>query len=245
MSDISIEVKEAIRLLTAGKYCRDNIVITPVGKASFATIIVRFSPDYTVSCTNGEDILSFISNNNIGIFSVPFVGTWNITATPENPKYPIMSESVTISEEGQLKICDLRNAIVLVSPTQGVMSGIGVSGQDIVPTFDITDYKTLIVTAQLTRQAATTYYFNMWVNGANTSPFEIKINSKNTVTYVGDISSLTGLYNIRMNSSGNLKTSLSLGAKNITCQGIPTGSSTAQLIGTITDLRFASYNINE
>lgn len=241
MSDISIEVKEAIRLLTAGKYCRDNIVITPVGGASFATILVRFSADYTVSCTNGEDVLPFISVNEFGMFNVPYDDEWVVTATPDNPIYPTMSDNISISQEGQVELADVRNAIVLISPKNGVMPGVSVSGRDILPAVDITDYKTLVTTVQLTRQSSTSYYGSLFPYNGETVSEIIELRNTTKTTYTLDVTNLTGSYNVRIGASSSLSVALTQYANNITFTG--SSSNSAKLIGVITDLRFLSYSL--
>lgn len=78
--------------------------------ASFAIIAVTYPSGSTCTCSNGNITLTDSNTNGQVIFNIPSTGTWTVTATDGTDS---VSESVSITAEGQFASVELTFALVL------------------------------------------------------------------------------------------------------------------------------------
>ena len=83
-----------------------HVIPIPVGGAGklFAAIGVTYPEGSTLTCTDGTKTLKAKTTTGQWVFSIPYAGTWTVTATDgTNTK----SESVEIAAEGQFESVEL------------------------------------------------------------------------------------------------------------------------------------------
>lgn len=210
------------------------IMLSGGGTKLFAAIGVTYPAGSTVTCTNGTKTLTAKTTSGQWVFAIPEAGTWTVTATDGTGT---KSQSVSITTEGQLesvtlsfRLYLLRDGVENSEVTGGLYYRKNTSENKITPSdgvlvctpggsyynvlssgnaFDVTEYKTLYVSATLTGSAID-YLNHIGLINKNTASSSLTnlggkdqfIASKtiSTADYTGanmvavDISSLSGEY---------------------------------------------------
>lgn len=83
MINIDIESGKSKRLLTAGKYCPEDIVVTAEGGTQF-TLTATTTPGATVTATLGDLIVTAVADaSGTAVLTLPEGGTWTVVAEYE------------------------------------------------------------------------------------------------------------------------------------------------------------------
>ena len=120
----------------------------------YAAISVTYPEGSVCTCSDGVKTLTAKNTSGLYLFSIPYAGTWTVTATDGTDT---ASQTVEITTEGQSVSVELSYNLVLYSAANGLASGFNITGITIRPGIDMSKYSTCKVTGK--KVSGSTCYF--------------------------------------------------------------------------------------
>lgn len=159
---------------------------------AFAVIGATYPAGSICTCSNGSKTLTTKDTSGKAIFVIPEAGTWTVTATDgTNTK----SESVEITSEGQVKTVTLSYELVLLDNTSGgLATGYSLSGKNITPAIDLTNYTLATIKGSVIYAYAANYYTTWGLRKNSTDDLVASFVLNYDKNFSIDVSALTGSY---------------------------------------------------
>ena len=172
------------------------------GSKVVASIVVTYPAGSTCTCTLGSKVLTAKDTSGKWVFGLPSTGSWVVKAAKGSQS---KSATVEITAEGQTKNVTLSYELVLLDNTSGgLATGYSLSGRNITPAIDLTNYTLATIKGSVIYTYAEGYYTTWGLRKNSTDDLVASFVLNYDKNFSIDVSALTGSYFFG-NRSDNIK----------------------------------------
>lgn len=172
------------------------------GSKVVASIVVTYPAGSTCTCTLGSKVLTAQDTSGKWVFGLPSTGSWVVKAVKGSQS---KSATVNITAEGQTKNVTLSYELVLLDNTSGgLATGYSLSGMNITPAIDLTNYTLATIKGSVIYTYAEGYYTTWGLRKNSTGDLVASFMLNYNKNFSIDVSALTGSYFFG-NASGDIR----------------------------------------
>lgn len=164
-------------------------VLSGGGSKVVASIVVIYPVGSTCTCTLGSKVLTAKNTSGKWVFGLPSIGDWVVKITNGSKS---RSMTVSITAENQVKEIELAYEFILFN--SALTTSYSLSGKNITPAVNVTDFTTLEVHGYPVYLYAAGYYTVWGLRQAADASLAVSVTINYDKTFIADITSLKGNY---------------------------------------------------